>query len=117
MAIEPKHGMRLMASGVQGLIQYVCMRFTDNTLAVVSDPTLCVLVSHSNLRILQKSVLSTSASVEQWQEKALCLGSAGSCGAMLVGHIFGFGEDELGQCCSDETFTQLLKFLVFSLFL
>ncbi|KAG8014700.1 Hedgehog-interacting protein [Nibea albiflora] len=52
---------------------------------------------NGNLRILQKSTLSTSASGEQWQEKALCLGSAGSCGSMLVGHILGFGEDELGE--------------------
>ncbi|XP_035515657.1 hedgehog-interacting protein [Morone saxatilis] len=52
---------------------------------------------NGNLRILQKSTLSTSASGEQWQEKALCLGSAGSCGSTLVGHILGFGEDELGE--------------------
>ncbi|XP_019956883.1 hedgehog-interacting protein isoform X2 [Paralichthys olivaceus] len=51
---------------------------------------------NGNLRILQKS-MSTSASGEQWQEKALCLGSAGSCGSMLVGHILGFGEDEQGE--------------------
>ncbi|KAL3066587.1 hypothetical protein OYC64_016521 [Pagothenia borchgrevinki] len=50
---------------------------------------------NGNLRILQKSTLSDSG--EQWQEKALCLGPAGSCGSMLVGHILGFGEDELGE--------------------
>lgn len=49
----------------------------------------------SNLRILQKST-STTASGAEWQEKALCLGSADSCGSTLVGHILGFGEDELG---------------------
>uniref|UniRef100_A0A672Z1C8 Hedgehog-interacting protein n=1 Tax=Sphaeramia orbicularis TaxID=375764 RepID=A0A672Z1C8_9TELE len=52
---------------------------------------------NGNLRILQKSSLSASASDDQWQEKALCLGSAGSCGSTLVGHILGFGEDELGE--------------------
>ncbi|XP_074520779.1 hedgehog-interacting protein isoform X1 [Halichoeres trimaculatus] len=52
---------------------------------------------NGNLRILQKSALSLLASEEQWQEKALCLGSAGSCGSSLVGHILGFGEDELGE--------------------
>uniref|UniRef100_A0A8C6KKP4 Hedgehog-interacting protein n=1 Tax=Nothobranchius furzeri TaxID=105023 RepID=A0A8C6KKP4_NOTFU len=34
---------------------------------------------------------------ELWQEKPLCLGSASSCGSVLVGHILGFGEDELGE--------------------
>uniref|UniRef100_A0A674PRR0 Hedgehog-interacting protein n=1 Tax=Takifugu rubripes TaxID=31033 RepID=A0A674PRR0_TAKRU len=52
---------------------------------------------NGNLRTLQKSTLSTSASGEQWQEKSLCLGSAGACSSMLVGHILGFGEDELGE--------------------
>lgn len=65
-------------------------------MAVVIDLR-CVFVGLSNLRTLQKSTLSTSASGEQWQEKSLCLGSAGSCGSMLVGHILGFGEDELGE--------------------
>lgn len=61
-------------------------------MAVVTVCFLCL----SNLRILQKSTLSASASEEQWLEKPLCLGSASSCGSMLVGHILGFGEDELG---------------------
>lgn len=65
----------------------------------------------SNLRILQKSPLSTSAGGEQWQEKALCLGSAGSCGYLLVGHILGFGEDELGEWVKDEKPTQLRRIL------
>lgn len=51
----------------------------------------------SNLQILQKSSFSTSASGEEWQEKAMCLGSAGSCGSTIVGHILGFGEDEQGR--------------------
>lgn len=53
--------------------------------------------SLSNLRTLQKSALSTSAGGEQWQEKPLCLGSTGTCGSMLMGHILGFGEDEIGE--------------------
>ncbi|KAG7257457.1 hypothetical protein CRUP_001677, partial [Coryphaenoides rupestris] len=36
-----------------------------------------------------------AAGGEQWQEKPLCLGPVGSCGSTLVGHILGFGEDEL----------------------
>lgn len=66
--------------------------------AVVNDQSSFPVrvVCLSNLRILQKSSLSASESGEQWQEKALCLGSAGSCGSMLVGHILGFGEDEQG---------------------
>lgn len=55
------------------------------------------LVCASNLRTLQKSTLPTSASGEQWQEKSLCLSSAGFCGSTLVGHILGFGEDEFGE--------------------
>lgn len=54
------------------------------------------LLCFSNLRILQKTTLSTPASDEQWLEKHLCLGSASSCGSMIVGHLLGFGEDELG---------------------
>lgn len=50
---------------------------------------------NSNLRILQKS--SSAEGADQWQEKALCLGSTSSCGSTLVGHILGFGEDELGE--------------------
>ncbi|XP_056442308.1 hedgehog-interacting protein [Gadus chalcogrammus] len=51
-----------------------------------------------NLRILQKVPSPAPASpAEQWQERPLCLGSAGSCGSTLVGHILGFGEDELGE--------------------
>ncbi|XP_024914281.1 hedgehog-interacting protein [Cynoglossus semilaevis] len=52
---------------------------------------------NGNLRILQKTSTSTSEPEEQWQEKALCLGSFGSCGSMFMGHILGFGEDELGE--------------------
>uniref|UniRef100_A0A8C6KKN2 Hedgehog-interacting protein n=1 Tax=Nothobranchius furzeri TaxID=105023 RepID=A0A8C6KKN2_NOTFU len=52
---------------------------------------------NGNLRILQKSAFGTSSSGELWQEKPLCLGSASSCGSVLVGHILGFGEDELGE--------------------
>ncbi|XP_078799840.1 hedgehog-interacting protein-like [Oryzias latipes] len=52
---------------------------------------------NGNLQILQKSSFSTSASGEEWQEKAMCLGSAGSCGSTIVGHILGFGEDEQGE--------------------
>uniref|UniRef100_A0A3Q2YN30 Hedgehog-interacting protein n=1 Tax=Hippocampus comes TaxID=109280 RepID=A0A3Q2YN30_HIPCM len=63
-----------------------------------------------NLRILQKSSITPSEPSDQWQEKPLCLGSAGSCGSMLVGHILGFGEDELGQmshvCPPPPTHTQ-----------
>lgn len=51
---------------------------------------------NGNLRILQKSSSSTS-NEEQWQEKALCLGSTATCGTTLVGNILGFGEDELGE--------------------
>uniref|UniRef100_A0A3Q2QGD3 Hedgehog-interacting protein n=1 Tax=Fundulus heteroclitus TaxID=8078 RepID=A0A3Q2QGD3_FUNHE len=51
---------------------------------------------NGNLRILQKSPFATSSDGEQWQEKALCLGSV-SCGSALVGHVLGFGEDELGE--------------------
>lgn len=71
-----------------------------------NSPTLVCFVCLSNLRILQKSTVPTPASGEQWQEKALCLGSAGSCGSMLVGHILGFGEDELGQWGNDKKPTQ-----------
>uniref|UniRef100_H3DK23 Hedgehog-interacting protein n=1 Tax=Tetraodon nigroviridis TaxID=99883 RepID=H3DK23_TETNG len=52
---------------------------------------------NGNLRTLQKSTLSTSASSEQWQEKSLCLGLTGFCSSTLVGHILGFGEDEFGE--------------------
>uniref|UniRef100_A0A8C6NJY3 Hedgehog-interacting protein n=1 Tax=Nothobranchius furzeri TaxID=105023 RepID=A0A8C6NJY3_NOTFU len=52
---------------------------------------------NGNLRILQKSAFGTSSSGELWQEKPLCLGSASSCGSVLVGHILGFGEDELEE--------------------
>ena len=56
----------------------------------------CVCLS--NLRILQKVPSPAPASpAEQWQERPLCLGPAGSCGSTLVGHILGFGEDELGE--------------------
>ncbi|XP_066574515.1 hedgehog-interacting protein [Amia ocellicauda] len=47
---------------------------------------------NGNFRILQKS-----SAGRIWQEKALCLGSSGSCSSSLVGHILGFGEDELGE--------------------
>lgn len=52
---------------------------------------------NGNLRILQKSSLSGSNEGEQWQEKALCLGSTATCGTTLLGNILGFGEDELGE--------------------
>lgn len=55
------------------------------------------LICARNLRTLQKSTLSTSASSEQWQEKSLCLGLTGFCSSTLVGHILGFGEDEFGE--------------------
>ncbi|KAG9275691.1 hedgehog-interacting protein isoform X1 [Astyanax mexicanus] len=47
---------------------------------------------NGNLRILQRP-----AEGRAWQEKPLCLGSSSSCGSSLVGHILGFGEDELGE--------------------
>ncbi|XP_067106612.1 hedgehog-interacting protein [Osmerus mordax] len=50
---------------------------------------------NGNLRILQKSL--TASGQQLWEEKALCLGSSSSCGSTLVGHIQGFGEDELGE--------------------
>lgn len=53
-----------------------------------------VCVRFRNLRILQKG---SGAARDQWQEKALCLGTSSSCGSALVGHILGFGEDQLGQ--------------------
>lgn len=49
---------------------------------------------NGNLRILQKG---SAAARDQWQEKALCLGTSSSCGSTLVGHILGFGEDQLGE--------------------
>ncbi|KAM9398690.1 hedgehog-interacting protein [Salvelinus alpinus] len=49
---------------------------------------------NGNLRILQKG---SAAARDQWQEKALCLGTSSSCGSALVGHILGFGEDQLGE--------------------
>uniref|UniRef100_A0A6Q2Y3R0 Hedgehog-interacting protein n=1 Tax=Esox lucius TaxID=8010 RepID=A0A6Q2Y3R0_ESOLU len=49
---------------------------------------------NGNLRILQKS---TAAMRGHWQEKSLCLGTSSFCGSALVGHILGFGEDELGE--------------------
>lgn len=52
---------------------------------------------NGNLRILQKTSLSGSNEDEQWQEKALCLGSTATCGTTLLGNILGFGEDELGE--------------------
>lgn len=73
-----------------------CSCLLHNILYNKSDFDTVCFVCLSNLRILQKSAFSTSASGEQWQEKPLCLGSAGSCGSVLVGHILGFGEDELG---------------------
>ena len=54
----------------------------------------CVCFGFRNLRILQKSL--TASGQQLWEEKALCLGSSSSCGSTLVGHIQGFGEDELG---------------------
>lgn len=56
------------------------------------------LASLSNLRTLQKST-PTSADGEEWQERPLCLGSPSTCGSMLMGHILGFGEDEIGEWC------------------
>ncbi|KAG1937789.1 hedgehog-interacting protein isoform X1 [Pimephales promelas] len=47
---------------------------------------------NGNFRILQR--LSED---RLWQEKPLCLGTSSSCGSSLVGHILGFGEDELGE--------------------
>ncbi|XP_017556919.1 hedgehog-interacting protein [Pygocentrus nattereri] len=47
---------------------------------------------NGNLRILQRPTDD-----RPWQEKPLCLGSSSSCGSSLVGHILGFGEDELGE--------------------
>ncbi|XP_062851350.1 hedgehog-interacting protein [Trichomycterus rosablanca] len=47
---------------------------------------------NGNLRILQRP-----SEDRPWQEKPLCLGSSSSCGSSLVGHILGFGEDELGE--------------------
>lgn len=52
---------------------------------------------NGNLRILQKSPSSASNEDEQWQEKALCLGSSATCGTALLGNILGFGEDEMGE--------------------
>ncbi|KAJ8262164.1 hypothetical protein GJAV_G00163230 [Gymnothorax javanicus] len=48
-----------------------------------------------NLRILQPPPADVAGGA--WQEKALCLGSSASCGSSLIGHILGFGEDELGE--------------------
>ncbi|XP_076831761.1 hedgehog-interacting protein isoform X2 [Brachyhypopomus gauderio] len=45
-----------------------------------------------NFRVLQRP-----AEDRPWQERPLCLGSSASCGSSLVGHILGFGEDELGE--------------------
>ncbi|ROL42597.1 Hedgehog-interacting protein [Anabarilius grahami] len=47
---------------------------------------------NGNFRILQRPSEDRS-----WQEKPLCLGTSSSCGSSLVGHILGFGEDELGE--------------------
>lgn len=47
---------------------------------------------NGNFRILQRP-----SEDRLWQEKPLCLGSSSSCGSSLVGHILGFGEDELGE--------------------
>ncbi|XP_051558883.1 hedgehog-interacting protein-like [Myxocyprinus asiaticus] len=47
---------------------------------------------NGNFRILQRPSEDRS-----WQEKPLCLGSSSSCGSSVVGHILGFGEDELGE--------------------
>ncbi|XP_016389851.1 hedgehog-interacting protein-like [Sinocyclocheilus rhinocerous] len=47
---------------------------------------------NGNFRILQRASEDRS-----WQEKPLCLGTSSSCGSSLVGHILGFGEDELGE--------------------
>ncbi|XP_028833228.1 hedgehog-interacting protein [Denticeps clupeoides] len=47
---------------------------------------------NGNLWILQKG-----GADQPWQEKSLCLGSSSTCGTSLVGHILGFGEDELGE--------------------
>lgn len=68
-----------------------------NGLFRLPEPCSCVLVLLSNLRTLQKSSPSTSAGGEQWQERPLCLGSASTCGSMLMGNILGFGEDEIGE--------------------
>ncbi|NP_001073481.1 hedgehog-interacting protein precursor [Danio rerio] len=47
---------------------------------------------NGNFRILQRPLED-----RLWQEKPLCLGTSSSCGSSLVGHILGFGEDELGE--------------------
>uniref|UniRef100_W5MR80 Hedgehog-interacting protein n=1 Tax=Lepisosteus oculatus TaxID=7918 RepID=W5MR80_LEPOC len=47
---------------------------------------------NGSFRILQRSSVG-----QDWQEKTLCFGSSSSCGSSLVGHILGFGEDELGE--------------------
>ncbi|XP_016336180.1 hedgehog-interacting protein-like [Sinocyclocheilus anshuiensis] len=47
---------------------------------------------NGNFRILERPSEDRS-----WQEKPLCLGTSSSCGSSLVGHILGFGEDELGE--------------------
>ncbi|TRY54794.1 hypothetical protein DNTS_001765 [Danionella cerebrum] len=47
---------------------------------------------NGNFRILQRPSEDRS-----WQEKPLCVGTSSSCGSSLVGHILGFGEDELGE--------------------